>query len=305
LEDGVHKKSSLSKSVNFNFDGIELDLEFDLHENTISSEISLTSCWEPWQLKLYPVFLENGNATFVDIGANVGVNSLFAKARNPNARIISVEPDPINITLLKANIQKAQLDIEVYPFAISNRNDFITLVGDKTHAHIGSEDEVNSQRVDSLQLDKFILQASITHIQLLKIDVEGFTDLVLSSSQATLKITECAIVEFSLTDLDLRFHGDENAIRNNIEKDYHKLTSELKNVYYISRTEGLVSVGLAEFREILLVEFTVGDFLFSRMPQTAISIEIYLLRKIRILQNENHLRILENKSLNPQEICPH
>ena len=286
-----------SKKVKFDFDEVTINLEFDVNENTISSEISQTSSWEPWQLQLYPIFLHNENSTFVDIGANVGVNSIFAKAKLPNARVIAVEPDQRNLAFLNGNIQNAKLEVEVYPIAISDRNDFITMVGDTTNVHIGNENDVNGKRIDSQQLDTFVRNASISSIELLKIDVEGYADMVLSFSNETLKMTLCAIVEFSLDDLDLRFHQEKVEIRKNIEKVFNKLTSELKNTYYISRTEGLVSVGLAEFTEVLQVEYTVGDFLFSRIPQEAISIEVYLLRKIRKLQTENHLRILEVNSL--------
>jgi FkbM family methyltransferase len=300
----VDKKLQGSKNVKFSYEGIDLEFEFDITETTMSSEITQSQVWEPWQLKLYSNLLKKENAVFVDVGANVGVNSIFAKARNPNARVIAIEPDPNNVLMLQKNVQKAKLEIEVHPIAISDRNGYVSMVGDKTHGHIANENDPYGKFVDSLQLDELILQASLSSIQLLKIDVEGYTDLVLSFSKRTLKITECAIVEFSLNDLDLRFQGDADVIRRNIEKDFNTLTTELKNVYYISRSEGLVNVKLTEFIEVLLVESTVGDFLFSRIPQTSVSVEIFLLRKIRTLQKENHLRILESQNRAHSENLP-
>lgn len=288
------RNNKYSKTARFDFEGASFDVNFDESEDTISTEVLRTSSWEPWQLKLYPNLLKNPDSTFLDIGANVGINSIYAKIKCPNTRVISVEPAENNLALLNLNSQNAQIDLEIYPFAISDRKDFIVLVGDAGHAHIGNQFDENSKRVESRQLDQFLYEASIKSIQLLKIDVEGFTDLVLSFSSETLKVTECAIVEFSLSDLDLRFHGEKADIQENIEIVYNTLTNELRNVYYISRTEGLVKVELEQLTELLQVEYTVGDFLFSRKPQLAISIEIFILRKIRTLQHENHLRILEN-----------
>jgi FkbM family methyltransferase len=283
------------KTVDFNFENISLQLTFEAGESAISHEIEKTSCWEPWQLVLYKNLLHSENPTFLDIGANVGVNSLFAKARCPQTRVIAVEPAPINLILLQENIKNSSLDVEVISKAVSDHNGNLQLIGDATHAHIGMGSSKGT-RVRSVQLDELTKNEGIKSIDLLKIDVEGYTDLVLTTSEETLALTSNAIVEFSLTDLEMRFSGDQKLVNGNIIEVYAKLTKWLPFVFYISRTEGLISVSIDEFVEILLVEQTVGDFLFSKIKHDSISVQAYCLRKIRVLQHENHLRILENQT---------
>jgi FkbM family methyltransferase len=287
---------NFKKVVNFDYEGVSLKLAFDSSESAISTEIERTSCWEPWQLKLYSLLLKNESATFVDIGANVGVNSIFAKRRCPKTRVIAVEPAPINLQLLRENISHSSIEIEVIPVAVSDHDGDLVLVGDQTNAHIGLEGATGI-KVESMQLDNLIRVLKIDSIELIKIDVEGYTDLVLSYSDKTLGLVENAIVEVSLSDLELRYSGNQNEIKINLVEVYEKLSNHLPNVFYISRTEGLVSVDLDEFVEVLLVEQTVGDFLFSKFKHDSISVQVFSLRKIRVLQHENHLRILENIEL--------
>ena len=285
------------KIVNFNFEGVSLKLTFDQSEDAISTEIMRTSCWEPWQLQLYRILLNGENPTFIDIGANVGVNSIFAKARCPKTRVVAIEPATINLSLLRENIENSSQKIEVVPVAVSEINGEIQLIGDHTHAHVNLYDS-EGVKVKSARLDDLIANLKVNSIDLLKIDVEGYTDKVLSFSDETLLLTRNAIVEFSLSDLEMRFNRNQVEIKANISEVYEKITQSLPFVFYISRTEGLVSVTFDEFVEVLLVEQTVGDFLFSRIKHEAISVQVYALRKIRVLQHENHLRILENQHRN-------
>ncbi len=284
------------KMVNFDYEGVSLKLAFDSSESAISTEIERTSCWEPWQLKLYSLLLKSENSTFVDIGANVGVNSIFAKRRCPKTRVIAVEPAPINLQLLRENISHSLIEIEVIPVAVSDHDGELVLVGDQTHAHIGVGN-VLGNKVESIQLDNLIRVLKVNSLDLIKIDVEGYTDLVLSHADKTLGLAKNAIVEVSLSDLEMRFSGNQNEIKSNLVEVYEKLTNHLPYVFYISRTEGLVSVDLDEFVEVLLVEQTVGDFLFSKIRHDSITTQVFSIRKIRTLQHENHLRILENKEL--------
>ena len=287
---------NFKKIVNFDYEGVSLKLAFDSSESAISTEIERTSCWEPWQLKLYSLLLKNESATFVDIGANVGVNSIFAKRRCPKTRVIAVEPAPMNLQLLRENITNSSIEIEIIPVAVSDHDGDLVLVGDQTHAHIGIENAAGI-KVESMQLDNLIRVLKVDSIELIKIDVEGYTDLVLSHSDNTLELAQNAIVEVSLSDLEMRFSGNQNQIKSNLVQVFEKLSSRLPHVFYISRTEGLVSVDLDEFVEVLLIEQTVGDFLFSKFKHDSISVQVFSLRKIRVLQHENHLRILENIEL--------
>ena len=59
--------------------------------------------------------------TILDVGANIGVFSLFAAVQSRDAKIFSCEPVPSNYALLKANITRNKLDDRITAFNLSSR----------------------------------------------------------------------------------------------------------------------------------------------------------------------------------------
>src|SRR6185436_17295405 len=69
--------------------------------------------------------------TFVDIGANVGLYSLFVASRAVNARILAIEPQPGILDRLRFNLAaNPGVKVDVLPIAIANRDGTIELVLD-------------------------------------------------------------------------------------------------------------------------------------------------------------------------------
>ena len=61
--------------------------------------------------------------------------------------------------------------------------------------------EINSEiSVNATTLDKFVADIGISHIDLLKIDVQGAEEMVLEGSKSTLDIVDSIIVEVSFYD---------------------------------------------------------------------------------------------------------
>lgn len=59
--------------------------------------------------------------TFIDVGANIGVVSIYVATKNPKCRVISAEPFPNNYQMLHRNIVRSGLqNIVPVPFAIWN-----------------------------------------------------------------------------------------------------------------------------------------------------------------------------------------
>ena len=112
----------------------------------------------------------------IDIGANIGTFTLAVKAVAPLAQVISVEPFPDSVDLLRRNIvQNALQNIHVVPAAISDRNGHGLL-------HIGSSPGFHSMKfdtgrghivIDTLTLAELFHRFGIDRCDLLKIDCEG------------------------------------------------------------------------------------------------------------------------------------
>ena len=73
---------------------------------------------EPEMLDWLDINLQKGD-TFFDVGANVGIYSVYAALRNPGAMIYSFEPEYSNLHLLKKNIINNNLLENIVPFSIA------------------------------------------------------------------------------------------------------------------------------------------------------------------------------------------
>src|SRR5437879_4246543 len=60
--------------------------------------------------------------TVVDVGAHMGVFTVYAAMRNPHGRVLAIEPAPYNLELLRKNINANRLmQVEVINCAVSSR----------------------------------------------------------------------------------------------------------------------------------------------------------------------------------------
>jgi FkbM family methyltransferase len=121
---------------------------------------------------------------FVDIGANVGLFSLYIAATAPAARILAIEPEPGNFARLAFNIA-ANPGLPVTPLALA--------LGDTegTAEIVLNERDRGGTRlaaggasgrgiaVRCRPLLAVVSEAGVTDIDALKIDVEGAEDIVL------------------------------------------------------------------------------------------------------------------------------
>jgi hypothetical protein len=75
--------------------------------------------FEPVELSALARALEARPATFIDVGANVGLWSLYAASVAPHAKIVAIEPEPGNLERLRFNIGcNSDLKIEVIGAAL-------------------------------------------------------------------------------------------------------------------------------------------------------------------------------------------
>jgi FkbM family methyltransferase len=129
----------------------------------------------------------DGGFTFVDIGANVGLYSLYL-ASCGNVRTLAIEPQPGILERLKFHVAvNPSANIEVMPIALSDREGLATLVindsdsgGTHIDKHDGRQDAGERIEVPCRPLTAVLAEAGIVSIDALKIDVEGAEDIVLA-----------------------------------------------------------------------------------------------------------------------------
>jgi FkbM family methyltransferase len=138
-----------------------------------------TTLWQVLVLAEYDWEFAKSPKVIVDAGANIGITSVFYANKYPGAIIIAIEPDSSNYEMLKKNTRPYS---NVFPVrgALWKENRQVVLI-DPGLGHYGfqtvAEPELRTQSrrddVLGITVDKLMLNFSITHIDLLKLDIEG------------------------------------------------------------------------------------------------------------------------------------
>jgi FkbM family methyltransferase len=123
---------------------------------------------------------------FVDIGANVGTYAMvLARHVGAGGTVIAIEPHPVTHARLAFNRAASGFTWVALVAAAAGPSDgelMIETDGDNLGAsHIVSgERQGNAIKVPSLRLERILGDAGVSHVDALKIDVEGYEDRVLT-----------------------------------------------------------------------------------------------------------------------------
>jgi FkbM family methyltransferase len=110
-----------------------------------------------------------------DLGANIGLTTVFFKKQFPDAKIISVEPEDSNYNLLEKNT-KNLCDISLYKAGIWNKSTNL-LIEDNGLGHYGytvkESKEETKESIPALGIHDIMVKENVESIDILKIDIEG------------------------------------------------------------------------------------------------------------------------------------
>lgn len=149
-----------------------------------------------------PEPVERGGVV-VDLGANIGVTSLFLADLYEPSRLICVEPSPHNCGLLRKNLSGLKQNVDIVQAAISNEKGFVTF--DTKAETWGGRISNAGVRVPSLTMTDLVDHYNLDRIDILKIDIEGAERLLFQSNLDWLKRVNNIAIEihdgFSIADL--------------------------------------------------------------------------------------------------------
>ncbi|QFU16951.1 FkbM family methyltransferase [Microvirga thermotolerans] len=124
--------------------------------------------------------------TFVDVGSNVGWYALFVAARaGSKARILAVEPQPEVFDRLAYNIRQNPFGtVKAVACAVADKTGELTLFLDpnnrgESSVKIVSSSQTDAIRVPAVTLLDLLAREGFTHVDAMKLDVEGAEDLIL------------------------------------------------------------------------------------------------------------------------------
>jgi FkbM family methyltransferase len=173
----------------------------NLHESAAMVQRAMHS-YEPAKHALIRRRLRPG-MTFVDVGANKGDFTLLAARLVGNSgRVISIEPEPDNRSVLQRSIAlNGYSNITVMPLALSDRDGTANLqIGSTSGSHTLSPefDGLRSLSVPTRTLDAVVAEQRLASVDMLKIDVQGLELPVLRGAAETLRANPQIIVLLDL-----------------------------------------------------------------------------------------------------------
>lgn len=130
-----------------------------------------------WLLQEYnhPSFTINSEDVVIDIGAHIGLFTVYASQFCNRGKIISFEPIKENYDLLLENIKINNLkNVTTFNLAISKNTEMLTLyINDDQAGHSKFSKTSQSVIVKSISLKKIFDENCIDYCNFLKIDCEG------------------------------------------------------------------------------------------------------------------------------------
>ncbi len=172
--------------------------------------------------------LPQKDGTILDIGANIGLTSIYLSKKHPEKKIFAIEPDLSNSGLLLLNVSGIA-NMTPRNFAIwGDRVDSLFIPpstsewGRQTHTDKSND----SQEVKAIRVDDFMAAHRINNISILKMDVEGAEFNIFSKNpQPWLKKVESIVIELH----ESMARGCTKAFSDSIAADFHPVatTSEL------------------------------------------------------------------------------
>jgi FkbM family methyltransferase len=120
--------------------------------------------------------------TFVDVGANVGTYAVsLAKHVGDNGRVIAIEPHPVSSARLAFNARASHLgNLSLVAAAAGDVDGTLMIETDGHNLGASHISETGGFKVPAHRLLTILRDAGVTHVDALKIDVEGYEDRVLT-----------------------------------------------------------------------------------------------------------------------------
>jgi FkbM family methyltransferase len=183
-------------------------------------------------------FNENSTPKIIlDIGAHIGLATIYFANKYPDARIIAIEPEKNNYEMLKKNVALYEKVIPIHA-AVWNEDKEIDVV-DTRGGNWGfiTEEKQKARgtnrlfchKVNGITIKKIIKDYNIQKIDILKMDIEGAEKEVFSDASKWINKVDILIIE-------LHEH-----LKPGCRRSFYKATNDFKNEWikgeniYLSR----------------------------------------------------------------------
>jgi FkbM family methyltransferase len=225
--------------------------------------------------RILPSILGEGAVT-LDIGANIGITALIAREASPNGEVHAFEPSKEIFGYLERNVRHNDVTgVTLVNSAVGATDGQVTFHTDAYQAgsHIVSDSHVaydhvsrDQEPVTLVSLDSYCRAHSFGHIDLIKIDVEGFElDVLRGARDICRNFNPIVIAEFNTW--CLLAYADQNP-RHVLEE----ICDMFSHVYYMSQN-GLIPIGSSGEKHAFLNRHLIPDHCISDLLMTGTPVE--------------------------------
>lgn len=200
LNDSIQNLTFIKDKIYLSYHGIILNV--NLHQDRdLAFDMLFLGDYENEIFTLMGRLLDK-ESVFIDVGANIGIHTLYALKSLECKKVLSFEPVIDSIRILENNLSLNSVDftkVETYNYALSNRDSddtifyvdlnnsmassFVRLIDN--HNHIDTV--ISTRKFDSLNL-------KLSRIDLLKIDTEGSELFVIEGFIETIRLHKPLII---------------------------------------------------------------------------------------------------------------
>jgi FkbM family methyltransferase len=156
-----------------------------------------TSVYEPDTCKILRSYIESTESpSFIDIGSNIGLISLYMLRYIPEIKIYAFDPGPHQSMLFRKTIgdNKLEKNVQLYEIALSNKDGKSSFNIHDTR-HVSADGLIDTERagetsrieISTKRLDTWWHDSLNPNINLIKIDTEGAELWVLEGAQELIK----------------------------------------------------------------------------------------------------------------------
>jgi FkbM family methyltransferase len=169
-------------------------------------------------------------STIIDLGAHIGMAAAWFNIHAPQATLYCIEADEANYEILVKNLRPGIDTGRVIAIhaAINNTNDLVYLQRSARSYNSQLSTAITNFPVKGIRMQQLLHDYHITHIDILKIDIEGAESLLFNDDVSWLKITSAIIIEIHSEENLRQFTAAVTPYGFRIEKKYF----ENEDLYY-------------------------------------------------------------------------
>tara|TARA_B100002019_G_scaffold246867_1_gene224986 strand:+ start:104 stop:961 length:858 start_codon:yes stop_codon:yes gene_type:complete len=237
LKSEIENNSYQKKSIN------NKNTVFFIPNRIIQWRVNTIFDKEPETLEWIKSFKKKKKKIFWDVGANIGLYSIYAARIFKSIEIVSFEPSTSNLRVLSRNISLNNLEnkVKIIPFALNkNKNIFNKIIESEFIEGgalniFGEKFDYNGKKISSFENKYTIYGTNINHLlqdkilsipNYIKIDVDGIEHLILQGGNNFFKNRNIYSV---LIEINENFKEQFKSINKFMNKNNFKLLKKARN----------------------------------------------------------------------------